>query len=76
MGPLWTVTDESARRFAKHFYALLLEGDTVAQALHGAREVIRQSGDPTWLAYSVYAHPNARLQVHPSSNGQHLPYGT
>ena len=76
MGPLWTVTDESARRFAKHFYALLLEGDTVAQALHGAREVIRQSGDPTWLAYSVYAHPNARLQVHPSSNGQHLQYGT
>ena len=63
MGPLWTVTDESARRFAKHFYALLLEGDTVAQALHGAREVIRQTGDPTWLAYSVYAHPNARLKV-------------
>ncbi len=63
MGPLWTVTDESARRFAKHFYALLLEGDTVAQALHGARATIRQSGDPTWLAYSVYAHPNARLRV-------------
>lgn len=67
MGPLWTVTDESARRFARHFYALLLEGDTVAQAVHGARAVIRQSGDPTWLAYSVYAHPNARLQVLPPS---------
>ncbi len=67
MGPLWTVTDESAKRFAKHFYALLLEGDTVAQALHGAREVIRQTGDPTWLAYSVYAHPNARLKVNPLS---------
>ncbi len=65
MGPLWTVTDESARRFARHFYALLLEGDTVAQALHGAREVIRQTGDPTWLAYSVYAHPNARLRIGP-----------
>ena len=70
MGPLWTVTDESARRFAQRFYALLLEGDTVAQALHGARDMVRQTGDPTWLAYSVYAHPNARLHVRPPSVDQ------
>ena len=62
MGPLWTVTDESARRFAAHFYARLLEGDTVAEALHGARRMIRETGDPTWIAYSAYAHPNARLR--------------
>ena len=62
MGPLWTVTDDSARRFAAHFYARLLEGDTVAEALHGARRMIRETGDPTWIAYSAYAHPNARLR--------------
>lgn len=65
MGPLWTVTDESAKRFALDFYTGLLAGQTVAEALHGARHTIRATGDPTWLAYSVYAHPNARLAPGP-----------
>ena len=60
LGPLWTITDESAKQFALHFYARLLTGDTVADAMHYARSQIRASGDPTWLAYSLYAHPNAR----------------
>ncbi len=60
LGPLWTVTDESAKRLALHFYTRLLAGDTAANALHFARSQIRASGDPTWLAYSLYAHPNAR----------------
>ncbi len=60
LGPLWTITDESAKQFALHFYARLLAGDTMANAMHFARSQIRASGDPTWLAYSLYAHPNAR----------------
>ncbi len=60
LGPLWTITDESAKQFALHFYTRLLDGATVAEAMHYARSRIRASGDPTWLAYTLYAHPNAR----------------
>ena len=61
VGPLWTVTDSSAQLFAVRFYERLLAGDRVGEALHAARGQIRELGDPTWLAYSAYAHPNARL---------------
>jgi len=63
MGPLWTVKDSSAYTFAEAFYESLLEGTTVARAVRQARMLTRQSGDPTWLAYSVYAHPNARVRL-------------
>ena len=61
LAPLWTVTDEQAARFAVHFYDQLFAGDTIADAVRAARLAARRAGDPTWLAYSVYAHPNARL---------------
>lgn len=60
IGPLWEVTDEGAMRFAEAFYRLLHGGATVGEAVCAARLRARQAGDPTWLAYSVYAHPNAR----------------
>ncbi len=61
LAPLWTVTDGRAVDFAKTFYRELLAGNTVAEAVRQARLAARRSGDPTWLAYSVYAHPNARV---------------
>lgn len=61
IAPLWTVTDQAAQRFAELFYEELLKGSTVAEAVRQSREAIRQAGDPTWLAYSVYSHPNAML---------------
>lgn len=62
IGPLWEVKDKSALAFANTFYATLLAGETVARAAHQARQAARAAGDPTWLAYSVYAHPNARVR--------------
>lgn len=61
VGPHWEVSDGGALTFAQTFYRRLFQGETVADAMHAARLDARQTGDPTWLAYSVYAHPNARL---------------
>jgi hypothetical protein len=67
MAPLWTVTDERASLFARTFYDRLAAmpandaAPTVASAVAAARATARGDGDPTWLAYSVYAHPHAVL---------------
>ena len=61
VGPLWSVGDRSALTFANAFYQSLFSGQTVATATQQARLAARQVGDPTYLAYSVYGHPNARL---------------
>lgn len=67
LGPLWTVTDGAALTFAKALYTHLQNGETIAEATRQARKESRQKGDPTWLAYSLYAHPNA--VVHLESSG-------
>jgi hypothetical protein len=63
IGPLWSVDDELAYEFAKTFYDSLRAGKTIGEATKDARKHIRNldTNNPTWLAYSVYAHPNARL---------------
>ena len=62
VGPFWEVDDHSALEFSKAFYGALFDGKTVAEAVHDARKHSKAPGDPTWAAYSVYAHPNARLK--------------
>jgi hypothetical protein len=61
VGSTWAAQDESAYKFAVAFYSYLLEGETVAEAARLARREIRRAGDPTWLSYTVYANPLARL---------------
>ena len=41
----------------------------MAAAVRAAREVVRTKypGDPTWLAYSLYAHPHAYVRFGPLS---------
>ena len=63
VGPLWEVSDGGALTFASTFYRALFDGETVAKAARQGRVAARAAGDPTWLAYSVYAHPNARVVV-------------
>lgn len=62
---LWAVHQDSAKDFAQTFYERLIAGDTVATAAVAARGAARaaaaQRGDATWLAYVVYARPDAVL---------------
>ncbi len=61
IAPLWSVTDRQALTFAQSLYRHLLVNAPVAHAVYTARRAAFAAGDPTWLAYSVYAHPNATL---------------
>ncbi len=62
---LWSVGDEPARTFIETFYDELLSGTPVALATVRARERARRAGDATWLAYVVYARPDATLELAP-----------
>lgn len=68
LSSLWAITDQQALPFSRLFYNELARTDrpaTLGNALHTARSTIRnssqESGDPTWLAYTLFGHPNARL---------------
>jgi len=63
IGALWSVGDEPARIFMAEFYRQLLDNQTVARAATLARDKAKIAGDATWLAYVVYAHPNAVLST-------------
>jgi CHAT domain len=58
---MWSVGDEPSSTFVTTFYRELLDGQTVSAAASQARRDARGAGDGTWLAYAVYAHPQARL---------------
>ena len=62
IGTYWSVFDRPACDFAKALYARLLGGEPIGKAVQGARAAIRNSGDPTWLAYTVFADPMATLE--------------
>ncbi|PSB43225.1 hypothetical protein C7B80_24910 [Cyanosarcina cf. burmensis CCALA 770] len=65
IGAMWEVNDELALQFAQTFYtALLQENLTIAQAFQKSREAIRKVApyNSTWLAYSLYADPEARIK--------------
>lgn len=64
LAPTWTVTDELAAGFARTFYEHFFDrGQSAAAAVWAARQAIKRPGDPTWLAYSLYAHPNVCVTV-------------
>lgn len=61
IGALWSVTDEPAYRFARELYTRLLAGDAFGAAVRQSRLAIKQEGDPTWLAYTAFAYPFAKV---------------
>jgi CHAT domain-containing protein len=64
IGANWAVNDVLACEFTRRLYDALAAGEPIARAVRLARLALREA-DPdnsTWLAYSLYAHPNAKAQ--------------
>ncbi len=62
LGPLALVRDSTALLMAKSIYeALLLNDATIADAARQARRKAREGGDPAWMSYCLYGHPNAKI---------------
>ena len=61
VGALWSVDDQQARTFIESFYRALLDGNTLSGAASEARNAARGEGGSTWIAYTVYGHPHARI---------------
>jgi len=49
------------------FYDALLADRTMSEAATAGRQAARGADDATWLAYTVYAHPRARLTCDPAA---------
>ncbi|CAB3770096.1 DUF7379 domain-containing protein [Paraburkholderia humisilvae] len=63
VAPMWSVRDQTASLFARNFYEKLAGGATLVCAVRHARRTAKAAGDPSWLAYSVWGHPFARIEV-------------
>jgi uncharacterized protein YegP (UPF0339 family) len=61
IGSLWAIRSSAAKTFAEEFYKQFVdERESLGKASWLARNAISaDSGDPTWLAYSVYGNPAA-----------------
>ena len=63
IGAYWSVYDEAAFNFAKEVYSRLITGMPMGTAVQEARAAVRAGGDPTWLAYTVFADPMASVEA-------------
>ena len=62
IGSLWAVSDGTAREFAEELYGRLKTGAPLGRALMEARaRAATHADDPTWLAYSAYGDPQAKV---------------
>ncbi len=63
VGTHWSIVDRCAPDFARAFYRFFLQGKPIAEAARQARLWLREEfpGDPTWLAYTLFAHPRAAV---------------
>jgi CHAT domain len=63
VGTLWAVGDTPARTFTETLYRNLKRGTTLSKATIAARAAAHSAGDATWLAYTVYGHPQMRIST-------------
>ncbi len=72
VAPHWQVDDVLKADFAVHVYGGLRRGWSLGHSVQAAREVVRSQapGDLTWLAYSVYGHPNGLMVILGSDGGR------
>jgi hypothetical protein len=68
IGTLWPIRDHRGTAFARAFYEAFTEGIPIGEAVRQARRAVRSDDDPTWLAYTVFAHPLA-VCAPPSQGG-------
>jgi CHAT domain-containing protein len=61
IGPLWSVQDESARDAATLFYGELSAGKSLGEALQTMRRKWLDGGSVTFLAYTLYGDPTAKV---------------
>ncbi len=65
VGSQWSVADESAAYFASALYTGLQDGARVHEAVAKARDAAKENGDSGWVAYAVYADPDASVEFAP-----------
>ena len=65
IGGLWELGDAGAEGFAEKFYAKVLAGMPVAEAMRQVRSEYAASAYPTYAAYVYYGHPELRLASPP-----------
>jgi len=63
IGTLWSVNDSTALRFTQMFYQKIANGVSLDDAVKESRNLARQRGDPSWLAYTLYAQPNSKIKL-------------
>jgi hypothetical protein len=62
IGTLWSVSDEAAAKFSTELYDQLSKGVALGEAVRNARNSCKKYGDPSWLAYQLYGHPNLQVK--------------
>jgi len=70
IGTHWAIGDHYAKEFALAFYKYFLSGVPIAESVRQARLYLhkRFPGDPTWLAYTIFAHPLAVCTLGPTTH--------
>jgi CHAT domain-containing protein len=63
VGAHWSIGDDLAFTFVQALYGELRKGRPLAEATTLARRTARDALDPTWLAYTVYGEPGAKIVV-------------
>jgi|GEM_PF-4148731 len=67
IGTLWSIEDCAASGFVRTLYRELVDGASMSHAVTEARSKIMKMNDATFLAYAVYAHPFAKLEMEPAT---------